>query len=75
MLSQQREDKMKNPKHEKKRKAERKLMHKLGIGSEVWQKHKEAIRKRVAKQQKETHERALKRKEAKKLERSQNGKR
>ena len=57
---------MKNPKHERKRKAERKLMCKLGANSEAWTKHKTAIRNKVTKQEEAAHERALKRKEVKK---------
>ena len=40
---------MKNPEHERKRKAERKLMHKLGTGSPNWKAHKEAGKRKNAK--------------------------
>jgi hypothetical protein len=53
---------MKNPRHERKRKAERQLMRKMGANSPAWQSHKKAIRDRVAKKEKLAHERALARK-------------
>jgi heterodisulfide reductase subunit B len=53
---------MKNMRHERKRKAERQLMRKLGANSPAWKAHKEAIRLRVAKKEKAAHERALARK-------------
>ena len=54
-------------KHERKRKAERKLMRKLGYGSTAFISRKQVIIDRVAKKEAIAHARSLKRKKEKKI--------